>query len=158
MARLNVRLKRLSPTHHEFAYVREDGSGEAAELETKTLLFHDLLHFAVETEAGLGRSFYGKLASGSTFADLRHDAREMQAGEAATTERAVGAMTGAIKSAAPAERVVAVFRELSAALGETPPAWFSDEFVDRVRERMRRLMGEWKATPFGAVMTLTFET
>ena len=39
---LTIRLRRLSPTHHEFAYVREDGSGEAVKLETKSLLLHDL--------------------------------------------------------------------------------------------------------------------
>ena len=156
MPRLVVRLKRLSPTHHEFAYVREDGAGEAARLETRTLLLHDLLHFAVETEAGLEESFYGKLASGRTLADLKADAMEMQAGEAAVTERAVGALTGALQSDASADQVVAAFQRLEAAMGGPPPAWFDAAFVERVRERMRRLTGEWKATPFGETMVLTF--
>lgn len=156
MVRLTVRLRRISPTHHQFAYVRSDGSGECAELETRTLLFHDLLHFAVETEAGLKQSFYGKLASGSSFADLREDALAMQAGEAATTERVVAAMTAAIQSQAPSEQVLARFRELASALGETGPEWFTCDFVERVRERMRRLRGEWKGTPFSGTMTLSF--
>jgi len=50
---LVVRLTRVSPTHHRFAFGRADGSGESLELETKSCLFHDLLHFAVETEAQL---------------------------------------------------------------------------------------------------------
>ena len=31
------------------------------------------------------------------------------------------------------------------------------EFVVNVKERMRRQQGEWKALPFGATMTLTFQ-
>ena len=38
---------------------------------------------------------------------------------------------------------------LFGAHGERLPNWFTESFVDRVRERMRRLMGEWKAVPFG---------
>jgi hypothetical protein len=153
--RLTLRLTRLSPTHHAFAYVREDGSGETVTLETKSLLTHDLLHFAMETEAGLKQSFYGKLAAGMSLADV---AAEALAGEAAATERAVGAMTGALKSEAAADRVVAGFRALSNALGESAPGWFDEAFVQRVRERMRQLSGEWKATPFGGTMVLTFES
>ena len=155
--RLTLRLTRLSPTHHELAYAREDGSGEVVTLETKSLLFHDLLHFAVETEAGLRGSFYGKLAAGRSLAELQADAMEMQAGEAAVTERVVGALTGAIQSGAEAGQVVAAYQRLEAAMGDAAPAWFDASFVERVRERVRRLTGEWKATPFGETMTLTFE-
>jgi hypothetical protein len=151
---LTIRLRRLSPTHHEFAYVREDGSGEAVKLETKSLLLHDLIHFAVETEAGLRQSFYGKLAAGRSLAEV---AGETLAGEAAVTERAVGAMTGALKTGAPGERIVAGFLSLGEALGEAAPDWFTADFVGRVRERMRRLEGEWRATPFGGTMSLTFD-
>ncbi len=56
-----VKLTKISPTHHRFEYVRADGTGEKLELETKTFLYHDLLHFAVESEAGLKNSFYGLL-------------------------------------------------------------------------------------------------
>jgi hypothetical protein len=151
---LTVRFKRLTPTHHEFAYVRADGSGEAVTLETKSLLQHDLIHFAVETEAGLRQSFYGKLASGLTLGRI---AAETLAGEAAATERAVGAMTGALKTDAPGERIVAGFQTLGEALGEPATPWFTADFVERARERMRRLEGEWKATPFGGTMSLTFD-
>lgn len=158
MPRLVIRLKRLSPTHHEFAYAREDGSGEAVSLETKTLLFHDLLHFAVETEGGLRDSFYGKLAAGRSLAELKAAAMEMLAGEAAVTERAVGALTGAISSGAPADQATAAYRRLEEAMGGPPPAWFDEAFVERVRERMRRLTGEWNATTFGESMILTFSS
>ncbi len=62
---LTVRLTRISPTRHTLAYTLADGTGATLPLETKSLLFHDLLHYAVETEAGLTESFYGSLAKGA---------------------------------------------------------------------------------------------
>ena len=38
-----------------------------------------------------------------------------------------------------------------------PPRWLSGAFIDAVRERMRRLEGQWKATPFGETMELVFD-
>jgi hypothetical protein len=56
---LLIQLTRVSPTHHRSAYRREDGSGGAHELESKSFLTHDLLHFCAETEAALTDGFYG---------------------------------------------------------------------------------------------------
>jgi hypothetical protein len=39
---------------------------------------------------------------------------------------------------------------------ERAPRWFTQAFVAAVRERMRRLTGRWKATPFGEAMELAF--
>ena len=61
MSTLIIKFTNVSPTRHRFEMIREDGSREQADLETKTFLFHDLLHFAVESEAFLADSFYGKL-------------------------------------------------------------------------------------------------
>ncbi len=55
MTPLVIRLTRISPTHHTFAYVGANGTEHALKLETKTYLFHDLLHFAVESEAKLAQ-------------------------------------------------------------------------------------------------------
>lgn len=90
---LRIRLTRLSPTHHAFGYSRADGSAEDLSLETKSFLLHDLLHFAVEREAGLQRSFYGTLARGANYGSLNSPDMIWQ-GEAATTERVGGGLTG----------------------------------------------------------------
>ena len=34
------------------------------------------------------------------------------------------------------------------------PAWLTPAFVERVQARMRGLLGQWKATPYGAEMAL----
>ena len=78
-ATLLVRLTRLSDARHQFEYRRTDGSGEVLEMETRSLLTHDLAHFAVETEAGLGDGFYGRLARAGSYAAVDTEVRDLLA-------------------------------------------------------------------------------
>jgi hypothetical protein len=72
------------------------------------------------------------------------------------TERIVGVMTGVLKANASAGAAIGALHNLLAASGETMPIWFTEEYVECVRERMRKLEGEWKGTPFGIEMQLLF--
>src|SRR5688572_31396455 len=101
-----IRLTRLTNERHRLELVRDDGTREARELETRSALLHDLVHYAVETEAGLGASFYGRLARGETY-------------EALTAEPAADAEGSAVDPASFAESIAAGFRSL----GHEPPAW-----------------------------------
>jgi len=58
----------------------------------------------------------------------------------------------------PVERFLAVLGSAFEAHGERLPVWLTAELIARVRERMRRLEGEWRATPFGQTMELRFST
>ena len=153
---LTIRLTRISPTHHRFEYVRADGTGEALELVTREFLTHDLVHFAVESEAGLRGSFYGLLDKVGGYAELTL-AGQALGGEAQLTEMVVGPLQNAISpeldAAAIADRISAFMRDMDL----RPPRWLTGAFIDAVRERLRRLQGEWKATPFGGTMELVFE-
>jgi hypothetical protein len=146
---LIIRLTRLTNAQHRFEYIRDDGSGESAELDTRSFLLHDLIHFAVESEARLEESFYGLLAKGLSFADLREASSFSTREELATTERVVGMMTGIAKGKA---EVSELLRRSDAQI----PSWFDEAFVVRAAERLRRLRGEWNALPFGKTMTLRF--
>jgi hypothetical protein len=155
MSGLVIHLTRVSPTHHRFEIVREDGSREAREMETRSCLFHDLVHFAVETEAELSHSFYGLLASGARYEDLmKQDAKGAQ--EIAATEFVVGPLSGLLKHDEPTEQFLAMMANVCESLGQRLPAWLTAEFIARVRSRMRALEGEWRATPFGTAMELHF--
>jgi hypothetical protein len=161
MADLEVSFTRVSSTHHRFAYRRPDGTGEAIEMETASLFFHDLLHFAVETEAGLRGSFYGLLAKVGGYEELRVAGGAALGGEIAITERVVGALTGALNADGgngdlDADGLVAQVSEFLEYYDEGAPRWMTPALVLQVRERMRRLLGRWKATPFGETMTLAF--
>jgi hypothetical protein len=126
------------------------------DLETHGVLYHDLLHFAVETEAGLHGSFYGLLAKVGGYAELTLSG-EALGGEAQITEIVVGALTGVFKQTEPdAPAAVAQMRDYMQDIGARPPAWLTAEFVLQVKDRLRQLKGRWKATPFGETMELGF--
>ena len=77
-------------------------------------------------------------------------------GEVAITERVVGALTGALQDDdLDADAFVAQVTEYLDLFDERAPRWLTPALVLAVRERMRQLMGRWKATPFGGVMELT---
>lgn len=152
---MQIVLTKLSDRRHAVAIVRSDGTRDAIELVTRETLFHDFLHFAVEASIPTQRGFWGSLAGGKTFADMNDRSGAAFRDNAATlgiVEGTVGMMTGAMKRAASEERIVAEFRRTADELGQAPPAWLDERFVATVRERMRRLLGHWKATPFGASM------
>jgi hypothetical protein len=69
----------------------------------------------------------------------------------------VGALTGAMQGddldAGTFVERVSEYLEL---FEERAPRWLTPAFIDAVRERMRRLTGRWKATPFGETMELAF--
>jgi hypothetical protein len=156
-ALLTLRFIRVSPTHHLFEYRRADGTGEAIEMETRSLLFHDLLHYAVESEAGLKGSFYGILARIGGYEELSVAGGAALGGEIAITERVVGALTGAMRDEdLDADGFVEAVTEFLDVYEERAPRWFTPTFVLAVRERMRQLEGQWKATPFGTAMELEF--
>jgi hypothetical protein len=156
--RLTLRFTRVSPNHHRFEYVREDGTGEAIELDTRSFLTHDLIHYAVESEAGLRGSFYGILAKIGGYEELSVNGGAALGGEIAITEQIVGAVTGALKEDAADDRAFAErVNEYLDLFEERAPRWFTPQFVEAVRERMRQLTGRWKATPFGETMELVFD-
>lgn len=153
-----IRLTRLTNDRHRFEIVRDDGTREARDMETRSILLHDLVHYAVETEAGLAASFYGRLASGATYDALM---AEPTAGpEPMQTETVVARIQGIAKNDAwsgidPAslgESIAAGFR----ATGEEPPVWLTADLIVRVRERLRRVLGQWRATPFHETLELEF--
>jgi hypothetical protein len=153
-----IRLTRLTNERHRFEIVRDDGVSEARELETRSALLHDLTHYAVEVEAGLTSAFYGLLARGITYDALattpETDQQTRQA--EAVVARVQGILKGdELAKTNPeqlAKSIVAGFRSL----GEEPPGWVTVDFIARVHERLRRLHGQWRATPFHQTLELEF--
>jgi hypothetical protein len=151
---MRIRLTRISPTHHRFAFSREDGSTGARELETKSFLTHDLLHFCVESEAHLRDGFYGIIARGADYGDLA--ASRPKDDPIWDIERIVGAMTALTRGPVEPAAIMAGVENLYRALARPLPAWFDADVIRRAGERYRRLSGQWRALPFGQTLELTF--
>jgi hypothetical protein len=157
---VKIRFRKISDERHALAIVRAPGRVEELECETRSTLVHDLLHYAVEAEAHLERGFWGNLASGVTLAQMNDRSGAPLgdgAGEMAAVEQIVGAMSPAVKGRTAAE-MVAGMQRFAAALGTTMPAWLTEPFVAAVQERMRGLLGHWRATPYGGTMELDGES
>lgn len=151
MSALIVRFTRLNPTHHRFEAIRADGTREVREFESKSLLLHDLVHFAVESEGELRGGFYGALSQGANYDAPR------EGNEAMAIESVVGPLQGALKGDVDPQAFVARHRAAQQSMGTGSPDWMTPELIARVLERLRQLQGQWRATPFGETMELRFE-
>jgi hypothetical protein len=151
-----IRFTRLTNERHRFEIVRDDGSREAHELETRSTLAHDLAHYAVEAEAGLTESFYGRLAAGVGYGQLT--TAPVNGPQAMQTERVVVMLQSAFKTAAePDPRQL--FARISAAFtagAEQQPAWLTPQGLQRMLGRLRHVQGQWRATPFHHTLELKF--
>lgn len=155
-----IRLQKISPTHHRLEVTRQNGSQESAELETKSFLGHDLLHYAVEAEAGLEQSFWGLAAQGHSFVAL--SAKDEMKGatvprdELGITEMVVGALTGFLQQPAEGQAVLDGLKNGFAAYNLQFPSYLTLEYFENVAERYRKLLGHWRGTPFGETMELAW--
>jgi hypothetical protein len=153
-----IRLTRLTNERHRIEFVRDDGTRETHELETRSTLLHDLVHYAVETEAGLDASFYGRLASGKTYESLTME--QPADPEPLQTEIVVVRIQSVAKndtwSSVDPKRFVAEIAAGFEVLSHAAPKWLTADLIVRVRERLRRVQGRWRATPFHQALVLEF--
>ena len=156
---MRILLRKISDQQHELAIVRESLARESVLCETRSYLKHDLLHYAVEAEAGMEGGFWGSLARGRALAEMNDRARTApgsDTAEIATVEKFVGVLSGAAKGMSTAAVMSAIERSV-AATNHAPPAWLTETFVAAMQERLRGLLGAWKATPYGETMTLEWK-
>lgn len=151
MSALIIRFTRLNPTHHRFEAIRADGTRDVREFETRSLLLHDLVHFAVESEAKLRGGFYGALADGAHYDAPREGSEAMQ------VEHVVGPLQGALKGEADPESFVKRLRGVQLSMEHRMPDWLTADLIRHALERLRQLQGQWRATPFGQTLELRFE-
>lgn len=146
---LSIILTKLSDDLHRMTIVRASGADEAVELASRSYLLHDLAHYAVESEANLADGFYGLLASGISLARLN----DREAPPASP-----GIMV-AETLAAPLQSLFngRIARELYLEHTQTAyPSVVTEEFVDGALERLRRLHGQFRATPYRGSMELSW--
>ncbi|MCA8944031.1 MAG: hypothetical protein KDB80_15815 [Planctomycetes bacterium] len=143
---MKIRLTRIDNDTHRLEIERADGSRLATNLETRSVLLHDLVHFAVETEAGIPDGVWGSLADGLDFEALRTEVEAPTRPGIALAETLVGPMQSVFRHGHDADRYVERMKDV---------APFVDRaFVERVLERIRRLWGHWQGTPFRRAMEL----
>ena len=153
---MRILFRKISDEQHELTIVRAAGRRESLLCETRSVLMHDFIHYAVESAAHIETGFWGLLAHGRTLAEMNDRAGLPSADEAAemaTVERFVGALSGAVKEV-PAAQLIAGIRRYARAMDSDVPPWLTEAVVVDAQERLRRLVGAWRATSAGAALEL----
>jgi hypothetical protein len=159
---MRIVFAKTSSERHRFEVVRDDGTREMRDLDTRSFLVHDLAHFAVEQQGAMSGGFWGSLASGSSLDEL-HKEGELASGlsiDELQRDRDAGERWRAEALAAPFQtlwnqRANPDFAERR--LQYLSLVKMDEIFVDGALERMRRLWGQWSATPFRSVMEVRWE-
>lgn len=159
MVSLTLRFTKISATHHRFDYIREDGSGESIELESKSFLLHDFIHLALESEARLAHSFYGTLALGRPYLEMKPQppAENQVTQESAMTERLAGGLTGVVRDDLSPKDFLRAMQNAFDAYHEPMPLWLTEQKVFDIQKRFQDIWGRWKSTPYGDTLELRFE-
>jgi hypothetical protein len=69
-------------------------------------------------------------------------------------EGIVGVMTSVVTM--PVDKAYEKLRWYSETQGQNMPSWCTERFVAAAAEQMRRLQGQWKATPYGEAMEIVW--
>lgn len=139
---MRITLTKISDDRHAVEVTRSDGTSERVELVSREYLRHDLAHFAIEFELPLRKGYWGCVAAG---ASLTGDG--VAGDDARLAETLAGPIQTLFRIDAGPEAYVELLKDVSAAGAK-------HDLAERVHERVRRLRGHWKATPYGGDMAL----
>ena len=120
---------------------------------------HDLTHYAVETELGIGNAFYGLVASGWSIEDTTGKGkRGPLPADALFVENVVGTLD--TERASGSRWTAEEFNENTARFaaqgGRPVPRAIGDDELARIRKRRAELFAAWQELPAGRTLDLTF--
>jgi hypothetical protein len=142
--------------------IRADGSATRQRQDDSRAAFfplHDLTHYAVETELGFERGFYGLIADGWEMAETTgNGARGPLPDEAIEVEYIVGSLGAERLGDSPC--AAEEFNHLASAFAKTrgrpEPRLLTDAELTRVRSRIAELLMRWRTLPPDSTLELTF--
>jgi hypothetical protein len=161
-ARLTIRLERRKDGSVVSELRRPDGSStwqKRAGPAAQFFAVHDLTHYAVETELGYRRAFYGLVAEGWDLSDFGTPwPRGPMPEDALPAEVIVGCFdtARAAHERLTADECNASVSQYFANAGLPAPAPVTDESLARVRDRLSELVWRWHAMGPGESMELAF--
>ena len=141
---MEVRFTKLSDARHSVEVTRDDGSTERVELDSRSFITHDFAHLAVEAELELENGFWGSVATGASLAGVG-----LEGNDITLAERLAGPVQSLL-------RVDAGPAEIQAALESVAPDVVDHQTGAGIHERLRRLLGKWRATPYRREMAVSW--
>ena len=155
---MQIRLKKGRDGPDSLACVRDDGTSTWRRIQ-RGLAFHDLAHYAVETETGVEDGFFGLVASGwsfEAFADAEersHVPPEAMWVELVVNQFLTEAASGELYDAGAFHEHVALVGER---IGLVDPRRLEAEEIARVRGKLVALVARWRSLAPGETLELPF--
>lgn len=157
---MKVIFHKTSHERYTLECIRDDGNATRADdLEAKSTIRHDLMHFVFESRAKLRNSFYGLVASGKAIDELapQEDAQPHGGDEARRTEMLVGVMQGAaLQDPLDPDKALAIATNMCQAHGEEMPAFLTADLVRAIVTDYKQLVRQWEDTKTGDTLALEF--
>lgn len=141
---MRIAFTKLSDDRHAVTVARADGTSERLEVETREFLRHDLAHFAIELELPIRKGFWGCVAAGASLTGN---------GVGGSDALLAESLAGPIQTLFRTDAGLTAYAELLEGFSSTSG---SQDLAARVHERVRKLRGHWKATPYGDQMELVW--
>ncbi len=146
---------------HVLTCKRKDGTITWTKLQPG-LVFHDLIHYAVESVLGYKNAFYGLLKKGFNIQDFELPRTKRPKAlipknlpyEAIHAEFLVGLFQMEIADGKPYQDFNAVLREVYAEKGKAAPAPLESEIIESIRLRIRELHDKWVLLTPGECLSL----
>ena len=140
--------------------LRDDaGADQTWQRSDDFYVFHDLLHYAVETSLHLESGFFGMLKSGISIHDFEgpRDQRPKLTRDAVLAETLAGVFQHEFAPGqAPFEDFNEVWSHGLALMGVTDQPPLSDAQIAALRTTIRNLLNRWKNTPVDGALELEF--
>lgn len=140
---MRFRLQKLTPQRHLLEVQRDDGTTTRDELDSRSFVRHDLMHWCVETRAGITDAFLGQGAAPATDSPAY-----------AVTEVLVGMLQGVAERDVDPQRFVARAAEYLPSQGHALPPFVDAAFVRDVLAHWRRLHRQWQSLRVGGILEL----
>ena len=130
-----------SDSAHRVKVIRSDATEESRTLSSRSFVYHDFAHFALELEIPLPNAFWGSVAKGASLSGTDGFGPDIE-----LAESIAGPAQILVKKDAPASSYAAV-------LGYTLPDPSNVATIaNAIHKRVRQLKGQWRATNFGKCM------
>ena len=140
---MEITVTKLSDSEHRITVQRADGSQESKTLNSRSFLFHDIAHLAVEKVLPIRAGFWGSVAQGA-----RLDSSDCDGADVSLAESLAGPIQVLIKR----DAAITAYQQVLARV--LPEHQGLPELAAQIHEEARKLKGQWRATPYGDSMTL----
>lgn len=150
-------LTRLTDERHRVEVIRADGTREKLELETRGVLLHDFVHYAIESIAGMTSGYFGTLAAGAALQQVNDRGATWDPdSQVGLAESIAGPMQDLVRGLSDSRAVLATLDRMFSATRKQRPEWISSIFIGQVEREYRRLDAAWKTTPAGGQLLLVW--